>query len=127
MPGATEETGGRWLMKLCHNPSNSNSMFPLFGSDPIDECAEVLCRGPTRDTGGIWTCGGVIPLTLASSAALDAWVDKMSWSGSFGIDGGVSKPGSGPLTACEELRPCAFEATPEFKWSEAGPERVAWV
>ena len=31
--GATEETGGRWLIKLFHKPSNSNSMFPLSGSE----------------------------------------------------------------------------------------------
>ena len=107
IPGATEETGGRWLIKLFHKPSNSNSMFPLSGSElAIDEWAETLERAPTSVAGGI--SGGLMPFTLASSAVAGACVDNRPSSGIFGIDGGVNSPGSGPLTPWEGFRRCMF-------------------
>lgn len=115
-------------MKLLHNVSNSNSTFPLSGSGlVIDECADTLGRPPTREPGGIGRCGGVIPLTLASRIALEGCEDKMSWSDIFGIDGGVSKPGSGALTARDTLRAWVLEAAPGFKCWGAGPNRAVWL
>ena len=125
--GATEETGGRWLIKLFHKPSNSNSKFPLSGSElAVDEWAETLDRA-TSVAGGI--SGGLMPLTLASSDAPGACVDNTPSSGILGIDGGVNNPGSDPFNDCEVFRLCMFVliASPGCACSEAGPWRGAWL
>lgn len=128
--GATDETGGRWLIKLFHKPSNSNSMFPLplSGSElAMDEWAETLGRPPTSVAGGM--SGGLMPFTLASSATPGACVDNMPSNGIFGIDGGVNNPGSDPLADWEVFRLCMFVliVSPGCAWSEAGPWRGAWL
>jgi hypothetical protein len=126
IPGATEETGGRWLIKLFHKPSNSNSMFPLSGSElAMDEWAETLDRPPMSVAGGI--SGGLMPLILASSDTPGACVDNMPSSGIFGIDGGVNNPGSDPFIDCEVFRLCMLVliASPGCACSEAGPWRGA--
>ncbi len=111
-------------MKLFHKPSNSNSTFPLSGSElPIDERAEMLGRVPTREIGGTLVRNEDIPFPRAPSTTLGGCVDKISRCGSFGMVGGVSKPGSDTLTSLEGACPRKDVVVGiGFAWSEGGPE-----
>jgi len=96
IPGATVETGGKWLMTLVHKLSNWNSILMLGGSDPsTEEVAETLGREPLTVIGYMLVCEGDAPCTpLSETIAEDGCVATVSRSGILETAGGVSKPGS---------------------------------